>query len=146
MGADLDAHFLQPLLAQAACNTQGSGEPTGEMSAACRILEAAVFDLGGVVRMTGPGTVLEIFIVTGTGVLIVNHCGNGGTAGIAVQDACQKFRPVLLLPGCGPVVLTRCPAVEESLQFFQIYGKSRRDAVQGHADGRAVGLTENGEF
>ena len=55
--SDADAHFLQPLLAQTTCDTQGSGQPSGEVAAAGSILKTAILDLGSVVRMTGPGTV-----------------------------------------------------------------------------------------
>lgn len=69
------------------------------MSAAGCILKAAVLDLGGVVGMAGPGAVLEIFIVPGAGVVIADHCGNGGAAGEAVQKAREKFRGIGLPPG-----------------------------------------------
>ena len=115
VGADADAHLLQPLLAQAARNAQGSSQPAGEMSAAGSILEAAVLDLGGVVRVTGPGTVFQILIISGAGIRIVDHGGNGCAAGVTVQDATQKFRFIFLFPGAGPVVLTRGPAVQKFL-------------------------------
>ena len=54
----MNAHFLQPLLAQTTSNAQGSGEPTGEVTATGGILETAVLDVGGVVGVTGTGTVL----------------------------------------------------------------------------------------
>ena len=55
--SDANSHLLQPLLAQPACDAERCGEPTGEMSAAGGVLEAAILNLGGVVRMTGPGAV-----------------------------------------------------------------------------------------
>ena len=85
--ADPNPFVFQPLLAQPARDAQGSRQPSGEMTAACRILEAAVFDLGGVVRMTGPGAVLEIAVIPGAGVFVVDDGGNGSAAGIPDQDS-----------------------------------------------------------
>ena len=55
------------------------------MTTAGGILETAVLDLGGVVSMTGPGTIFQIGVITGTGVLVVDYRRKGGTAGVAVQ-------------------------------------------------------------
>ena len=140
----MDAHFTEPLQAQTAGDAQGGCQPAGEMAAASRILEAAVFNLGGVIRMTWPGTVGQIGVVSGTGIGIVNDGGNGGAAGKAIQDSRQKFRTVFFLPGGGPIVPAGSTAIQKGLQNIEIYGKSRRDAVQGHADGRPMGLAENG--
>lgn len=63
---------------------QGGGQPAGEMAAAGRVLEAAVFNLGGVIRVTWAGTVGQIGVVSGTGIGIVNDGGNGGAAGKAI--------------------------------------------------------------
>ena len=114
------------------------------MTAAGSILKAAVFDLGGVIRVTRPGTVGKASIVSGTGVGIVNDGGNRGTAGVAVQNSGEELRPVFFFPGGGPVVLTRGPAVQEGLQSHKVHRKPCGDAVQGHADGRPMGLAENG--
>ena len=85
------------------------------MTAAGSILKAAVFDLGGVIRVTWPGTVGQIGIVSGTGVGIVNGGGNGGAAGKAVQDSRQKFRTVFFFPGSGPIVPAGSPAIQKGL-------------------------------
>ena len=63
MCADPNTHFFQPLFAQTACDAKGSGQTTGEMTAAGGILKTAVLDLGCVIRMTGAGTVLQVVIV-----------------------------------------------------------------------------------
>ena len=114
------------------------------MSAAPVVLESAVFHIGGVVRVSGSGDGLEVGIVAGAGVSVVDHSGYGSTAGEAVINAPQEFRLVLFLAGCGPVVLSGGPAVKKGLQFFKIHGKPRRNAVQHHADGGSVGLAEYG--
>ena len=114
------------------------------MAAAGCVLEAAVFDLGGVVRVPGAGAISQCFIITGVGIVIVDHGGNWRAAGKAIQNAAEKFGAILFLAGCGPVMLPRCPAVQELLQFLQVNGQPRRDPVQGHADGGTVGLAENG--
>ena len=116
------------------------------MPASGGILEAAVFDLCGEVGMTGAGTVLQVFVVPGSGVVVANDGGNGRAAGKAVQNTGQELRPVPLLPGGGPAVLAGSPAVEKDLKCFQIHRQTGRNPVQGHADGSPVGLTENGEL
>ena len=112
------------------------------MTAAGSILVAAVFYLRGVVRVTGPGTVLQIGIISGTGVMVVYHRGNRSAAGMAVHQTGKKFGAIFFLSGGGPVILTGCPSVQKDLQSFQVYRKTRWNTVQGHADGRSVGLAE----
>ena len=85
------------------------------MPAACGILEAAVLHLSGVVRMTGAGTVFQIGVIPGAGILIMDDCSNGCAAGEAIQNAGQKLRPVFLPTGGRPVVLTWCTAIQEGL-------------------------------
>ena len=50
------------------------------------ILKSAVFDLSGVVGMAGPGTVFEVFVVPGAGVVVADDGGDGSAAGEAVQN------------------------------------------------------------
>ena len=85
VGAHPDAIFFQPLLAEASRNAQRCRQTAGEMTAAGYVLIAAVFDLGGVVGMAGPGAVHEIGIVPGAGVFVADHGSNGRAAGEAVQ-------------------------------------------------------------
>ena len=113
--ADTDAHFAEPLQAKTTGNAQGGCQPAGEMAAAGCVLEAAVFNLGGVIRVTWAGTVGQIGIVSGTGIGIVNDGGNGGAAGKAIQDSRQKFRTVFFFPGGGPIVPAGGPAIQKGL-------------------------------
>ena len=114
-GRNTDAPFRQPLFAQAAGNAQWGCQPPGEMTAACRILKAAIFDLRGVVGVSRTGAVFQVGVVAGTGIGVVDDGGNRRAAGKAIQDACQKLRPVSFLPGGGPVILSRCAAVQKGL-------------------------------
>ena len=86
-GSNSDAHFLQPLLAQATGDAQRSCQPPGEMTATGSILKAAVLHLGGIVGMAGTGTILQIVVISGTGVFISDDGGNGCTAGKAIHHS-----------------------------------------------------------
>ena len=145
-GANLNAPLLQPLLAQTTGDAQGSGEPPGKMPAASCILKTSIFYLGRIVGVPGARTVFQIGVVSGTGIFVVDYCGNGSAAGEAIQDTGQKFRLVFFLPGSGPGILPRCPPAEKCLKLVKIYFQTRRNAVKRHPDGRAVGLTKNGQF
>ena len=120
MRSNSDTHFLQPLLAKTACDAQRCRQSAGEMSAAGGILEASVFDLGRVVRMAGSGLVLQVRVVPGTNVLISNHRSNRGAAGISINNSTKKFGTVIFLAWGRPVVLARCPSVQELLKLFCI--------------------------
>ena len=85
-----------------------------------------------------------VSVVSGTGIFVVDHSGNGSAAGKTVQYASQKFRPVFLTSGRREVVLSRSTAVQEILKRICIHRKSRRDPIEGHADGWAMRLTEDG--
>ena len=99
MGENLNPHAFQPLLAQPARDAQRRGQTAGKVSAPGGVLESAVLDLGGEVRMAGTGAVLQIGIVPGAGVFVVNRGGDGRAAGVAVQNSGEKFRPVGFLSG-----------------------------------------------
>ena len=114
------------------------------MAAAGVVLKPAVFYLRGIIRVAGAGAVAQIGVIAGAGIGIADDGGNGRAAGVAVQQAAQEFRPILLPARGGKIILPGRAAVEERLQALQIHGKPRRDAVQGHADGCAVGLAEDG--
>ena len=100
MGENLNSHALQPLFAQSSRNAERRGQTAGKVSASGGVLKAAVFDLSGEIRMTGTGAVLQISVVPGAGVFVVNGGGNGRAAGEAVQNSGEKFRPVSFLSGC----------------------------------------------
>ena len=68
------------------------------MSASGGVLKAAVLDLGGVVRVTGTGAVLQVVVVTGAGVFVADDRRNGCAAGEAVQNAAEEFGTVLFFP------------------------------------------------
>ena len=146
VSADADATLLQPLLAQSTGDAHGGGEPPGEVTAACHILKAPILDLGGVVRMTGPGAVPQSLIISRAGIFISDHRCNGRSAGIAVYKAGQKFRPVAFLPAGSQGSAARCTAGQKFAQFLFINSQSGGDAVQSHADGWAVGLAKNRQF
>ena len=118
MCANVNTLRFQPLLAQSTRNTQGGGNASGKMAAAGAVLVTAIFDLGGVVRVPWPGAVLQIGIIPGAGVVVADDGRNGCAAGLAVQQAAEEFRPVLLPPRGGKVVLPRCSALEELLQLL----------------------------
>ena len=96
--------------------------------------------------MPRSGTIFQIGIVTGAGIRVMDHSGYGCAAGVTIQNTRQKLRTIRLLSGCGPVILSRRTAIQKGLQFVKINRKSRWDAIQRHADGRSMGLTENGQF
>ena len=94
VGENLNSHALQPLFAQSSRNAERRGQTAGKVSASGGVLKSAVFDLGGEVRVSGTGAVLQIGVVPGAGVFVVNRGGNGCAAGEAVQNSGEKFRPV----------------------------------------------------
>ena len=63
VGGDLNAPAGQYLQGDAPGNTQGSGEPPGEVPSPRHILKAAVPHLGGVVGVAGAGHIVEGGIV-----------------------------------------------------------------------------------
>ena len=94
MGENPNSHALQPLFAQSSRNAERRGQTAGKVSSSGGVLKSAVFDLGGEVRMTGTGAVLQIGVVPGAGAFVVNGGGNGRAAGEAVQNSGEKLRPV----------------------------------------------------
>ena len=60
-----------------------------------------------------------------------------------LAEAGEEFRYIRLFSWGGPLVLTRCAAVQKALKGLHVDGLSGRQALQRHADGRRVGLAEN---
>ena len=85
VGRDGNTHVLQPLFAEPAGNAQRSRQPAGEMPSAGCVLIAPILDLGGIVRVTGSGTIKQITVIAGTGIVIPDGGGNGGAAGESLQ-------------------------------------------------------------
>ena len=77
---------------------------------------------------------------------IFNDGGQWGAAGDAVHQAAQKPGLVRLLPGGGGGIPTRGPALEKAVQLLQVHPLPGGQAVHRHADGRGVGLAENGHM
>jgi hypothetical protein len=94
--------------------------------------------------MSGPGAVLQVIVISGSGIFIGNNGGNGSAAGKSVQNSSKKFRPVLFFPWGGPVMLSGSTAVKELLKLIGIHRQTRWNSVKHHAHSRTVGLTENG--
>ena len=143
VGPHIDPLPGQDLLADPPGDTQGGGEPAGEVAAPRHVLKAPVLHLGGVVGVAGAGHVPQVFVVLGPGVGVADDRGQGGAAGASFVQARQEFRPVGLLPGGGPGPGPRSPAVEEGLQLLQVHFFPGGQAVHRHPDGRGVGLAEH---
>ena len=60
---DLDALFMQQLLADAARNAKRRRQPAGKMPAARDVLKAAEFDLRGIIGMSGARNIHEIAVI-----------------------------------------------------------------------------------
>ena len=110
VGVHPDAPAGQNLEGNASGNAQGSRKPPGEVAASRRVLPAPIPHLGGVVGVSGPGHVLQIVVILGAGVGVLNHRRQRGSAGHSVHQAAQDFRQVRLLPGGGHVAVSRGPA------------------------------------
>ena len=115
------------------------------MAASGCILSPAVFHLGGVVGVAGAGEIPEIGIVPGADVGVADDGAQGRAAGLPLGQTGEKLRRVGFFPGGGIVILTRCPALEKAPELFQIHRFPGGNTLQGHTDGRGVGLSENGE-
>ena len=63
VGSDVDAPASQDLDCNTPGDTQGGGEPAGEVAAPPHVLVTAVLHLGGEVGVGGPGLVPELVVV-----------------------------------------------------------------------------------
>ena len=144
-GDDFNAPALQNLQTYAPGNAQGSRQAAGEVAAAGIVLKTEVFHIGGVVRVARPGHRGKGGVVLGAGVPIADDGRQGHAAGGIPPQPGEKLRGVRLLAGGGIGVAAWGPALHEALQGLKIDLLPGGDALQGHADGRGMGLTEDGQ-
>ena len=146
-GADVGAHPHAPqgqrLLGHRTGGHQGGGEAAGEVSAAPVVLAPLALDEAGIVPMAGPGGVADGLIVLGVLVGVANEHGQRRAGGLALEYAGEHLHRVALPAGGSGGVLAGLPPVQLPLNGLQIQLQAGGDALQHHADGRAVGLAEN---
>ena len=143
MGSDVDAPASQDLDCNAPGDTQGGGEPAGEVAASPHVLAAAVLHLGGEVGVGGPGLVPQFVVVFGAGVGILDDGGQRSPAGDAVHQSAQNLGHIPLFPGGGGGIPAGGPALEEALERLQVHRLPGGQAVHRHPDGRGMGLAEH---
>ena len=141
-----DSFARENLQADAARDAQRCGQAAGKVSAARAVLIAAVFDLGGVVRVTGARRDSKIRVILRAGVRIADDGRERRAAGIAVHKAGEDLRRVGLLARRRPDVFARRAAIQKALEFVQINFLARGDALDRHADGRGMRLAEDGQM
>lgn len=108
-----------------------------------KVRVAAVFHRRGEVGMAGTGDHGKPRVAPRSGCGVADVAVRGVPPGDVPHEAGEKFRYIRLFSGGGPLVLTRCAAVQKALKGLHIDGLSGRQALQRHADGRRVGLAEN---
>ena len=143
---DLDATCCEQLLANAARNAQGSGQPAGEVSAAGNVLIAAEFYLRGIVGVTRAGDVDEIAIILRACIRVVDYSAKRRAAGRVSNESRKKFRQVCLFSRRRPCVLAGGSSAKKCAELVHVDGKTCRKSGEGHADGGAMGLAEDGKL
>ena len=145
VGGHPDALCQQDALAQRTRRAQRRGNAAGKMPAAPEVLKAAVFHMGGVVRMARAAQAQGLCVITRAGVGVFDHHGNGGAGGAAIVHAAQKTHLVRLDAAGGKAALFRPPLFHLGGDEFLIHRNARGQTVQHRADGRAVALAEDGQ-
>ena len=107
MGAYTNAAPGQDLFGDAACDAQGSRQPTGEVTAATHIRLSAPLDTGGIVRMGRTGLVEQFAVIRRMLVTVFDNGAQGEAAGDAVFKTGQEDGCVRFLPGGGKKAFAR---------------------------------------
>ena len=116
-----------------------------EMSAASEVLKAVIAHMTGIVRVTGPGQVNLLPVILRPGILTADEAGKGLTRRFAPEIAADDLRRVALLARRGKGALTRGTACHLMQHVLHIDLHARGEAVQRHAHGGAVRLSEQGQ-
>ena len=87
VGGHPDALGQQHALAQRTRCAQCCGDAAGKMPAAPEVLKAAVFHMGGIIRMARAAQAQGLGVITRAGVGVLDHHGDGGAGGAAVVHA-----------------------------------------------------------
>ena len=143
---DFNALLFQQLQADATGDAQGGCQPPGKRAAPGEICVTAVLHSGGIVRVAGAGHHGKAVIVPGAGVGVADDGGKRRAAGDVPHQTGKKFRLVRLLPRGGPIVAARGTAVQKRLKGRHVDGLPGRQTLQNHADGRGMGLAEDGQM
>ena len=113
------------------------------MSAAGKVLEAFVFDLGGVVGVAGPGRFLQLRIVLGPCVGVFDLSRKGCAAEGPVLQPGEDCESVGFLPGRGQIASSRSPPVQKTLELIQVRLEAIGKTFRCDPDGGGVGLPKN---
>ena len=115
------------------------------MSAAAGIIEAAVLDLSGVVRMTGTHAPDQGAVVTAVHVGVADEAAYRCSAGMPIQDAGENFHLIRFPAGRGRGIPAGCAPGHEAGDVVFIDGCAGGNSVDDDADSRSVGFAENSE-
>ena len=138
----MDTREMEQFPGDNASRHDGYRHPSAERPAAAGVVEAAELEAGREVGMAGTGILAEGFVILTAGILIIEKDGQGGTGRAALVDAADDVRNIGFLPG-GSAPGTCFAALQVLREIFWGQGHAGKHAVNGHADGRAVGCTEN---
>ena len=142
MGAGVDAPTFQNLPADCPGKAQGSCQSAGKMSAAPHIIEAPVPEGAGIVRMSRPGELGQVGVIHRVGVCVHDHGTQRSAGGFIVVQTGHDLWNIQFRPGRGSPVLFRRSASQKACDLLQVDGFPRREIVDHHADGCAVGFAE----
>ena len=116
------------------------------MAAARDILKTVELFLRGEVGVAGAGDVNEIAVVLASGVRVVNDGAERRAAGCVSDKSGEKLRRIGLFARRGPGILPGRAAAEKCRELVHVNREARGKTGDGHADGRAVRLAEDGKL
>ena len=143
MAADVDSPPFKDLAADGSGGAQAGREPPGKMSAAAHVVAAVVMNVGRIVGVAGARNLHQVCVIARARVGVLDDDAQRRARGVAVQYAAEKFGCVGFLAGCGALVPARCAARHLGEQSVAVNRLPGGQAVDYHADSRAVAFTED---
>ena len=97
MCASYDSFVFKNLRRYSTGKNKRCGYSSGEVTASGVVLEAAVFDLGSVIRVAGAQQIRRFCIISAAGVGVGNGQRNGGARGMAIHHARKSLNMIMTI-------------------------------------------------
>ena len=135
---------FQNLSCSCACKHNICRKPARKMTAAPNVVTAAVFQICGIICVSGTRRRNQISVIRRASICIMYNCGKRCACCFAVKHAGEHFGKVCLFSRSSSFIASRSSPAHLNVYLVHIYFFSAWKSVNNYAHSRAVTFSEYG--